>query len=230
MSFIKPSNEAERLTALRAYNILDSAPEQIYDDIVRLAAYICHVPMATISLVDEARQWFKSRVGIRDQETARGISFCTHTILGTQPMIVGNALEDQRFAGSPLVQGDPHIRFYAGFPLINPDGFALGSLCAIDRTPRHLTADQTEAMSALSRQLMALLELRRVSAQMATALDKVKTLEGLLPICAWCKRIRESEGTWVTPEKYIMRKTDADVTHGICPDCMERQRCGEGLS
>jgi len=229
MSAPKPPRESERLAALRAYNILDTGPEQTYDDIVRLVAFVCRVPMATISLVDESRQWFKSRIGIADQETARDISFCSHTILGSQPMIVRDALEDNRFADSPLVQGNPHIRFYAGFPLINPEGHALGSLCAIDSAPRQLSEEQQEAMNALTRQLMVLLELRRVSSQMAAALERVKTLEGLLTICAWCKRIRGSDGTWMHPEVYIRRRTESEVSHGICPDCFAQQRSASSL-
>ncbi|MEI6567493.1 MAG: GAF domain-containing protein [Verrucomicrobiota bacterium] len=220
----KPANETERLAALHAYNILDTTPERSYDDIVHLVAYVCQVPMATISLVDDARQWFKSRIGLEAQETGRDISFCANTILADEPMVVDDATRDYRFADSPLVQGAPHIRFYAGFPLITPEGYALGSLCAIDRTPRQLSPEQSEAMKALTRQLMTLLELRRVSAKMAAALQEVKTLQSLLPVCAWCKRVRDSDGSWMSPELYIMNKSRGSVTHGICPTCLAQQQ------
>ena len=219
-----PENEAQRLAALREYHILDTAAEQAYDDITALAAHLCDVPIAMISLVDESRQWFKSKLGLNEQETPRDVAFCAHAILQTEPLIVRDALKDARFADSALVTREPHIRFYAGFPLANPEGFALGTLCAIDRRPRQLSARQKTAMQALSRQVMALLELRRVSARMAEALEKVKTLHGLLPICAWCKRIRDDQGYWSQVEAYVHEHTGADFTHGICPDCLEKQR------
>jgi GAF domain-containing protein len=218
-----PDNEAQRLAALREYRILDTAAEQAYDDLTGLAAYLCDVPVAMISLVDESRQWFKSRLGLNQRETPRDVAFCAHAILQSDPLIVRDALKDARFADSALVTRSPHIRFYAGFPLATPEGYALGTLCAIDRKPRRLSSEQKQAMQALARQVMALLELRRVSARMAVALQKVKTLHGLLPICAWCKRIRDDQGYWSQVEAYIQAHTDADFTHGICPDCFQKQ-------
>ena len=219
-----PDNEAARLAALREYRILDTEAEQTYDDITALAAYVCEAPIALISLVDESRQWFKSRVGITQQETPRDVAFCAHAILQSEPLIVRDALKDERFSDSALVTRAPHIRFYAGFPLTTPDGLAVGTLCAIDRKPRHLSAERKAAMQALARQVMALLELRRVSARMAEVLDKIRTLHGLLPICAWCKRIRDDQGYWQQVEAYVHEHTGADFTHGICPECLEKQR------
>jgi GAF domain-containing protein len=219
-----PDNEALRLAALKEYRILDTAAEQAYDDITALAAYVCDVPIAMISLVDESRQWFKSKLGLNQQETPRDVAFCAHAILQSEPLIVRDALKDVRFADSALVTREPYIRFYAGFPLSTPDGFALGTLCAIDRRPRVLSADRKTAMRALARQVMALFELRRVSTRMAEALENVKTLHGLLPICAWCKRIRDDKGYWSQVEAYVHEHTGADFTHGICPECLEKQR------
>jgi GAF domain-containing protein len=219
-----PDNETQRLAALREYHILDTAAEQTYDDITALAAYLCDVPIAMISLVDESRQWFKSKLGWNQQETPRDVAFCAHAILQSEPLIVRDALKDPRFADNALVTRAPHIRFYAGFPLTTPEGFALGTLCVIDRKPRQISAEQKLAMQALARQVMALLELRRVSARMAEVLEKVKTLHGLLPICAWCKRIRDDQGYWSQVEAYVHEHTGADFTHGICPDCLEKQR------
>ncbi len=219
-----PANEAERLATLQAYHILDTAAEQTYDDITQLAAHICQVPMATISLVDEERQWFKSRLGLRRSETPRETAFCAHAILQREPLIVTDALQDARFAENELVNGDPPIRFYAGFPLVNHQGFALGTLCALDEKPRVLNTQQKLAMIALSRQVMVLLELRRISAELADALEHVKTLRGLLPICSWCKRIRDDQGYWKQVESYLRTHTEADFTHGICPECMEKVR------
>lgn len=215
-------NEAQRLEALRAYKILDSEAEHSYDDITKLAAYICRVPMATISILDEGRQWFKSRIGLSVSETSRDVAFCAHAILRSEPMVVVDATRDPRFSTSPLVTKTPKIRFYAGFPLVNHEGFALGTLCAIDRRPRRISSEQTEAMGALARQVMALLEYRRVSHTLGDALERVKTLHGLLPICAWCKRIRDDKGYWLQVESYLQQRTDADFTHGICPECRSK--------
>ena len=219
-----PGNETERLAALKEYHILDTGTEQSYDDIVILAAHICKVPIAMVSLVDEVRQWFKSKVGVDQQQTSRDVAFCAHAILQNEPFTVPDATKDRRFAGSALVTGEPHIRFYAGIPLINPEGLALGTLCVVDRQPRRLSTAQLKALQALSRQVMALLELRRVSTHLADALNHVKTLRGLLPICAWCKRIRDDEGYWDQVEAYIHKSTGADFTHGICPQCLEKAR------
>ena len=122
-------NALQRLEALRSYHILDSAAEQLYDDITALVGHICKVPMATISLVDESRQWFKSRLGITEQETPRDVSFCAHAIMHTEPLIVHDATKDSRFLDSLLVTQEPHVRFYAGFPLVTEEGLSLGALC-----------------------------------------------------------------------------------------------------
>jgi hypothetical protein len=217
-----PTNEAERLAALKEYHILDTGTEQSYDDITTLAAHICEVPVAMISLVDEDRQWFKSKVGLEQQQTSRDVAFCAHAILQNEPFVVRDATKDRRFADNALVTGEPHVRFYAGIPLINPEGLALGTLCVVDHQPRRLSAKQQEALQALSRQVMALLELRRVSARLADALEHVKILEELLPICAWCKRIRDDKGYWDQVEAYIHKSTGADFTHGICPECLAK--------
>ena len=223
-----PTNEAARLAALKEYHILDTKPEQAYEDITALAAQICGVPLAMISLVDEARQWFKSKVGTDRQQTSREIAFCAHAILQRKPFVVRDAMKDRRFCGTELVTGEPHIRFYGGYPLINPEGHALGTLCAMDRKPRRLSAGQEKAMQALARQVMALLESRRVSARLADALERVKILEELLPICAWCKRIRDDRGYWAKVEAYIHEHAGVDFTHGICPECLQKMRSKMG--
>ncbi len=138
--------------------------------------------------------------------------------------MVRDAKKDRRFANNILVTGEPYIRFYAGFPLVNQEGLAMGTLCAMDRKPRELSARQEKAMQALVRQVMALLEFRRVSLHLADALNHIKTLQGLLPICAWCKRVRDDEGYWDQVEAYLHKNTGVDFTHGICPECLEKMR------
>lgn len=155
-----PPRELSRLAALLRYEILDTPDETAFDDFTELAAYICDTPIALISLVDDRRQWFKSRLGLDVSETARELSFCTHTIEGQGIFEINDAGHDQRFRDNPLVTGDPHIRFYAGAPLTTPDGYNLGTLCVIDRQPRQLSEAQRGALVRLSRQIMRLFEER----------------------------------------------------------------------
>lgn len=154
-------DDASRVAALERYAILDTDPEQTFDDLTLLASFICKTPIALISLVDEKRQWFKSRVGLTDRETSREIAFCSRAIQQPDLFIVPDALEDDRFRDNPLVVSEPHIRFYAGAPLINEDGYALGTLCVVDRSPRKLEPEQKEALTALSRLVLAQMEFRR---------------------------------------------------------------------
>lgn len=217
-----PSNEAARIEALRQYQILDTPMEQCYDDLAQLASFICACPIAVISLVDQNRQWFKSKVGMTASETERDISFCTHTILELDVMVVKDATADDRFRCSPLVTAEPHICFYAGVPLVNSNGYALGAFCVIDNKPRELSPEQIQALRTLARQAMMLMDYRRASNSLAEALRNLKTLHGLLPICASCKKIRDDEGVWNRIESYISSHSETEFTHGLCPACMER--------
>ncbi len=134
-----PINENQRLAALRELGLLDSQPRAAFDRITRLAAKSLNVPIALISLVDEKRQWFLSRVGLDASETSRDVSFCAHGVYECQPLIVPDAVEDRRFAENPLVTGDPNIRAYAGIPIYSRSGYALGTLCAIDTRARQFS-------------------------------------------------------------------------------------------
>lgn len=155
-------NERERLDALRSYHILDTLSEQEYDDLTDLASLICETPIALISLVDQNRQWFKSSKGLAASETERAYSFCAHAIIDPEDLLeVESASTDDRFKDNPLVTGDPNIRFYAGVPLVNEDGYALGSLCVIDTVAKKLTAPQKKALRTIARQVMDKMELRR---------------------------------------------------------------------
>src|SRR5262249_39126855 len=161
MDGVAPSQEAARVAALDRYAILDTEPEQTFDDLVVLASYVCKTPIAMLSLVDDRRQWFKSKVGVQIRETARDISFCGHAIQQEDLFIVPDTLKDPRFKENPMVVGEPHIRFYTGAPIINEEGFALGTLCVIDRQPRELDSEQKEALWALSRLALGQMELRQ---------------------------------------------------------------------
>jgi len=161
MPDVMPKTDAARVAALEKYAILDTDPEQSFDDLTLLASFICKTPIALISLVDENRQWFKSRIGVDASETPREIAFCSTAIQQADVFVVPDALQDERFRNNPLVLAEPHIRFYAGAPLINEDGYALGTLCVVDRAPRDLSVDEKEALRALSRLVLAQLELRR---------------------------------------------------------------------
>ena len=180
-----PADEYERLATLRELEVLDTAPDQALDDITALATQVCGTPIALVSLIDAQRQWFKSKVGVSLSEAPRDVAFCAHAILEPDTiMVVEDTLLDHRFDDNPLVQGDPHIRFYAGAPLVTSDGYALGTLCAIDHQPRVLSAQQLDSLRLLARQTSRLLEHERVvnrrAAQLNAALawnrDKLETL------------------------------------------------------
>jgi len=156
-----PPDEAARLAALRAENLLDTPAEAEFDDVAKIASIICGTPIALVSLVDADRQWFKARVGLDAPETPRDVAFCSHAILQREVFVVSDAFADERFADNPLVTGAPHVRFYAGAPLMDEAGLAFGTLCVIDHEPRTLDPARLEALNALARQVMGVVALRR---------------------------------------------------------------------
>ena len=200
-------DETRRLAALHKYRILDTEPERAFDDLTLLASHICGTPIALISLIDKDRQWFKSRVGLSITETSRSIAICAHAIQQRDLFIVPDTLKNETFRDNPSVRGEPGIRFYAGAPLITPEGDALGTLCVMDRVPRTLTPEQLEALKAIRRQAQAQLQLRlnlqeleqaldardraeeeqnRLIAELNLAVDNVQKLSALLPYCSAC--------------------------------------------
>ena len=210
---LREVNEPERLDALHSYRVLDTDPEQAFDDLVQLSAFICGTPISLISLIDDERQWFKAQVGTNISQTLREHSFCQYAMLANDVYEVPDAAADARFADNPLVTGDPHIRFYAGAPLLTPEGQPLGTLCALDTVPRHLTADQRGALRVLAHQAMAHLELRRINLQLENERQK---LEGVL-------RMANSTGDalyansrneiFVKQDQRLVRVTTADLQY-----------------
>lgn len=201
------ATESRRLQTLKSYAVLDSQAEQAYDDIVGLASLVCGVPIALITLVDEERQWFKAKVGLGIMETPRGHAFCAHAILEPdQVMEVPDATLDPRFVNNPLVTGDPGIRFYAGAPLVTPSGDALGSVCVIDRVPRVLTPAMAGALKALSRQVMALLALRKANAELCLLNQAY---------CARQKQLEDYQHQLESMNGELDRQTQTDSLSGL---------------
>jgi nitrogen-specific signal transduction histidine kinase len=172
----KPINEKKRLNALKKYEILDTDKEEIYDSITKLVANICNVPICLISLIDENRQWFKSKYGLDAIETPRDVSFCGHAINQTEIFCIEDSTKDDRFKDNPLVTGEPNVIFYAGKPLVDNNGFALGTLCVIDNKPRKLTETQLEQLKILSEQVVYLIQLKK---QAKTSTNTIKLLSKL---------------------------------------------------
>ncbi len=209
----KADDDFRRVKTLRLYRIMDTAAEKAFDDLTQLAAVICEVPISLVSLVDDHRQWFKSRTGLKATETPKDRAFCAHAIRQDEIMVVPDTELDQRFAQNPLVTDTPKIRFYAGAPLKVANGVKIGTLCVIDRNPRELSDVQIQALGILRDAVVTQLELRRTAADL-------EALEGLVSMCAWCRSVRTETTngvTWQPLHEYVADL--ARVTHGICPTC-----------
>jgi GAF domain-containing protein len=163
-----PSGEIQRQATLTSYGVLDTPGDQHFDRLARLAAKLTHAPISLISLIDATRQWFLARYGLDITETPRNMAFCAHAITSDKPLVIADAQLDPRFCTNPLVTSDPYIRFYAGVPLESPDGHNLGTLCVLDRLPRHFTSSQVDLLCDLAQLVMRELDIRRLS-QASTA-------------------------------------------------------------
>jgi PAS domain S-box-containing protein len=228
-----PSNEVSRLEALRQMDILDTAPEEAFDDLVRLAASVCATPIALVSLVDENRQWIKAKLGLDFSEAPRDLSICAHAILEREVCVIGDLTADSRFSANPFVVAGPGLRFYAGAPLVTKEGYALGMLCVLDRVPRDLTADQKGLLQSLARQAVAQLELRRELKDLARVMverDQVQKelhaseqrLQAILDSTTAVVYAKDTQGRYLvinrqfeelfhTSRQHMMGKTDLDV-------------------
>ncbi len=230
----------------------------IPEDCVTLASEICGVPIALLSTVDRNRLLFSAAIGIDSAESEREQAFCSYVLLEPEMQVVSDVWEDPRFAGNPLIAADPPIRFFAGAPLLSQEGYALGTLCALDRQPKRLSPSQLSSFDALSRSVAAMLDARRLSRSLAQANEALacdlrghqkseqqanvliralqgdesglKILRGLLSMCSYCKSIRDEEGEWRRLEACITLNPEARFSHGICPDCLDRELEGLGLA
>lgn len=210
------SNEIKRQSAVEILKVLSDSHQAEYDDITSLIGLICDVPISAVSILDNDRQWFKSSVGLEATETPRSWAFCDHAIRQTGPLIVEDATKDARFLDNPLVTGDPHIRFYAGAPLVVAEQ-PIGTLCVIDRQPRSLSDNQLKALETLRNSVVRLIENAR-------AVELLSQLQEIVPVCAWCNdsvKVSSASGeAWISLQDYI--HSTAKISHGICEHCSDR--------
>ena len=171
----QPADESSRLEELDSYNILDTLSDQDYDDITSLAATICKTPISLITFVDKDRQWFKSHFGTSETQSIREYSFCAHALNSPkEPLIIEDSRQDARFADNPMVTGEPYVIFYTGFPLVNPNGYPLGTLCVLDHKPRTLLTEQLNGLKILSKQVVTLLEIRKSNITLQKIKDELE--------------------------------------------------------
>jgi GAF domain-containing protein len=175
-SALKPPDEEQRLAALRSYPFLTSDGQEELEAITHLACFICECPIATISIIEEFEQRYVAEVGLNENQTVRELAFCAHTILQKEMLVVKDATQDERFADHPSVTSPPHVRFYAGLPLINSEGYALGTLCVVDVKPRELSFEQVWALESLRKHIIAHLELRRTALRLEEARNEIEIM------------------------------------------------------
>ncbi|GAB3663449.1 hypothetical protein GCM10027594_32260 [Hymenobacter agri] len=207
------ADEQERLEVLHSYGILDTEPESVFNELAQLAAYVCGTPMAVVSLLDNERQWLKARVGVEIHEVPREQTFCQYALYATDVFEIPDARADAQYAHNPMVVGAPHVRFYAGIPLLSPEGYPLGTLCAFDTVPRSLTAGQRDALRLLARQVMAHLELRRTRLLLDEERQK---LEGVIRLAGRTDGLMPSYSRpeiFVKQDQRLLRIPTADLLY-----------------
>ncbi|HSO33993.1 MAG TPA: PAS domain-containing protein, partial [Labilithrix sp.] len=218
-----PENDAARVAALRAYGLLGSADDEAFNALVRVASGICETPIALVTLIDDTRQWFLANHGLPGvTETAREVSFCGHAILTSELMVVEDAAKDERFADNPAVVDEPQIRFYAGYPLIDQEGFALGTLCVIDRKPRTLSAHQKDMLRELATAMVRLLEAKKIDNALFAAEMAAKSARADLSlllntvsvgVAYWDADLRNRFTNPVFLDWYGLRREDVEGRH-----------------
>jgi GAF domain-containing protein len=216
-------DDAERLRALAATGLLDEDPQPALDRLTRLASRILGAPVSLVSLVDDRRQLFASQQGLHEplateRETPLGHSFCQHVVTSGEELIVTDATNDPRVRGNGAVES-LRAQAYAGVPLRTSEGHVLGSFCVLDHEPREWTAEELETLTDLAAACITEIELRGAVGALERAEERIRTLRGLIPVCAWCRRIRDDAGYWNDLERYVETHTGARVSHGICPAC-----------
>ena len=207
------ADEQERLDVLHSYGILDTEPESVFNDLAQLAAYVCGTPMAVVSLLDNERQWLKARIGVDVREVPREQTFCQYALHATDVFEIPDARADALYASNPMVVGAPHVRFYAGVPLLAPEGYPLGTLCAFDTVPRSLSTDQRDALRLLARQVMAHLELRRTRVLLDEERQK---LEGVIRLAGRTDGLAPTHtrpDIFVKQEQRLLRIPTADLLY-----------------
>jgi len=206
-----PANEAERLSLLRDYQILDTPPEEVFNRIVRLASNLIGTPIALVSLLDETRQWFKAKVGLDIDETPRDVAFCSYAILFDDVMEVADATADDRFQDNPLVTGGANIRFYAGAPLSTSGGEKMGTLCVIDTKPRSLSQQEREILRDLAALVSEELELRRAGRHVvADARHREQVLTPLKAVIALANAISSTSSDQASREQAVEIMKEAE--------------------
>jgi GAF domain-containing protein len=219
---VKTRSGIRRLTTLHRYQILDGVSDRTYDDIVKLAAHAFETPIAAISIIEADQHSFKTSFGLEVPLPVTAEPFCAHTMRQQDLLVVNDTQADVRFAANPLVTQGQGIRFYAGAPLVTPDGLGLGALCVMDFQPREVTPRVLGMLHLLARMVMTTMDLHRVTDELASEVLKVRNLTGLLPICAGCKNIRNDSGYWQRVESYVQEHSQAEFTHGMCPECAKK--------
>lgn len=218
-------SEIERLNILKNYEILDTPKDGAFDRVTKIACAYFKVPISLVTLVDEDRIWFKSRIGLDINEIPRSPGLCSSAILSDDAYVIKNAIDDPRTLSNPLVAGDFGLRFYAAAPLVTHEGFRLGTINIIDFIPRDLTEDDELMLKNLAGLVMDQMELRLSSRKMleslSTAVQFIQSLGHLVTVCAWTKRIR-LDGTWYSFEDFLEKKLGLDVTHGIHPEAFAK--------